>query len=84
MDLTQLRHSLTSLVHHGLHKHNGHRVELDQLIEALEQKDADLQQRLAQEKDPIKRRHIKIELQVTRLQHRKGLARRLELQTSSA
>ena len=82
MDLTHFRHSLVGLVHQGLHRQDGHGAELDQLIEALKKKDADLEQRLGQERDPIKRRHIKIELQVTRLQYRKGLARRLELQTS--
>ena len=84
MDLTKIRDGLNDLVHNGLHRNQDHQAELDQLIEALEQKEADLQQRLAAEKDTIRRHHLKIELKVTRLQHRKGLARRLEQHAQSA
>ena len=57
--------------------------ELDRLLEMLAREDADLVKRLSQEQDPVKRRHLKIRLKVNRLQHAKGVARRLELQGHS-
>lgn len=69
MNLTTIREDLN----HYLQRHqNGHN-ELEQLLGALERKDAELQRRLETEREPNKRRHLEIELEVTRLQHSKGI-----------
>ena len=47
--------------------------ELEQLLNALEKKDAELQRRLEAEQEPEKRRHLEIELEVTRVQRSKGI-----------
>lgn len=79
MNLSKLRDGLQHYLQAGLHSPHGPLAELEQLIKALEQKDADLQARLSAETDPTKRHHLSVELEVTRLQHQKGLARRQEL-----
>jgi hypothetical protein len=55
-------------------------LELGRLLEALDQKDTALRRQLAQEMEPARRRHLEIELAVTRLQRSKGLAKHRELQ----
>ena len=79
MNLSKLRDGLQHYLQAGFHQSHGPLSELEQLIKALEQKDADLQERLTSESDPMRRRHLSIELTVTRLQHQKGLERRREL-----
>ena len=79
MNLARLRDDLHRYMHDALHRHSGANTDIDRLLHMLEKKDAKLQQQLAEEQDPLKRRHLKIELQVTRLQHKKGLAKRLEM-----
>ncbi len=76
MDLAKLREALQ----HYLHRDPSPCAELDRLLSALARQSADLEQRLSQEQDPLQRRHLKIKLKVARLQHRKGIARRLKLQ----
>lgn len=79
MNLSKMRDGLQQYLHSAFHRHHGPLAELEQLIVALEKKDTNLQEQLTTEKDPLKRRHLKIELKVTRLQREKGLARRQEL-----
>ena len=55
--------------------HHGH-DELEQLLDALEKKDAALQRRLETEQQPERRRQLEIELEVTRLQRSKGIEMR--------
>ena len=54
----------------------GRRAQLDELIKRLEHREDTLERRLAHEENPARRRRLLLELNVTRLQHRKGLARR--------
>lgn len=69
MNLTRLREDLS---HYLQWPQNGH-DELDQLLDALERKDEELERRLETEQEPNKRRHLEIQLEVTRLQHSKGV-----------
>ena len=80
MKFSRMRDGLRQYLHNGMRTQQAPLAQLDHLIEALEQKEALLQQQLAAESDPARRRHLKIELAVARVQHNKGLARRLELQ----
>ena len=80
MKLSTMRDGLRHYLHNGTRTQQGPLAQLDHLIRALEQKEACLQQQLAAETDPARRRHLKIELAVARMQHDKGLARRLELE----
>ena len=61
------------------HKDHSRLAKLDQLLDALEKKAADLEKRLDREKDPLRRRHLKIELKVARMQRTKGIRRRREM-----
>ena len=72
MNLTRLREDLGQY----LHSHQDGHHELDQLLNALEKKDAALQRQLEAEQEPQKRHHLEIELQVTRAQLNKGLEMR--------
>ena len=69
VDLTKLREGLG----HYLQEHLGNHDELEQLLDSLEKKDAELKRQLEVEQRPEKRRHLEIELEVTRLQHSKGI-----------
>ena len=69
VNMTRLREDLG----HYLQRHQNGRNELEQLLDALERKDAELQRRLETEQEPHKRHHLEIELEVTRLQHSKGI-----------
>ena len=69
VNLTRLREDLS----HYLQWHQNGQNELDQLLDALERKDEELKRRLEMEHEPNKRRHLEIELEVTRLQHSKGV-----------
>lgn len=53
---------------------------IDELLVALAKKEKKLEQKLAKEKDPADRKHLKIELKVARLQLKKGKERRRELE----
>jgi len=55
------------------------RAQLDELIKRLEHREDTLEQRLAHEENPTRRRRLLLELNVARLQHRKGLARRRQI-----
>jgi len=52
---------------------------LDQLLNALDQKERHLLRQLEKKLDDKTHRHLQLELEVTRLQLKKGLARRAEL-----
>ena len=78
--LTNYLDDLAHFLENWLQTGDREQVELVRLIEALERKDTALRRQLARETQPSKRRHLEIELAVTRLQHSKGLARLLERQ----
>lgn len=69
VNMTTIREDLG----HYLQRHQHSHDELEQLLTALERKDAELQRQLETEQEPQKRRHLEIELEVTRLQHSKGI-----------
>lgn len=58
--------------------HPGRRAQLDELIRRLERREDALEKRLAHEENPARRRRLLLELNVARLQHRKGLAQQVE------
>jgi hypothetical protein len=78
MNLTRLREDLGHFVHRDGHS------ELERVLKALEDKEAELQRRLAEEQLPHRRRHLEIELEVVRAQHSKGVARHLDLKTAGS
>ena len=53
---------------------------IDKLLSALSKKEKKLEQNLAKEKSSAKRKHLKLDLKVVRLQLKKGRARRTELE----
>lgn len=83
MQLKSIGDDLRQYLHLDWQSNRMRRADLSRLIEALEKREADLQRRLDLEADPLKRRHLKIELQVARMQHAKGVKRRGELQDDS-
>lgn len=80
MNLTKLRQDLGHFVHR---QRDGH-TELEQVLKTLEDKETELQRRLAEEQVPHRRRHLEIELEVVRAQHSKGVARRLDLKAAGS
>ncbi len=54
-------------------------AQLDALLGRLRVREHDLEHRLEHESRAAKRRRLALELQVTRIQQKKGVARRLEL-----
>ena len=84
MNLKDIRDSLQDYLHGGWLKDHTRIERLSQLIDALERKEANLEKRLDAERDPLNRRHLKIELKVTRMQLAKGSKRRRELQSETA
>lgn len=69
MDLSRIREDLGQY----LQRNQDDRDELGLLLEALDKKDAELQRRLESEQEPLKRRKLEIELEVTRMQRSKGV-----------
>ena len=63
--------------------HPSRRARLDEMIKPLERREDTLEQRLAHEENPARRRRLLLELNVARLQHRKGLAQRVEADSCS-
>lgn len=84
MDLKHVRDDLQGYLYGGWFKNHTRYEKLSQLIEALEKREATLEKRLDAEKDPLQRRHLKIELRVTRMQLAKGNKRSRELQDETA
>lgn len=54
-------------------------AQIDALLSRLQAREHDLAHRLEHESEAAQRRHIQLEMKVTRLQQKKGRARRLEL-----
>ena len=83
MDLKDFRDKFQDYLSNGWNNKHTRYAELGRLIDALERKETDLEKRLDTESDPLRRRHLKIELKVTRVQRAKGIRRRRELQRES-
>lgn len=81
MNLAKTLGGVQDYLLNGWHKDHSRVTELDQLIDALEKKAADLEKRLDQQTDPLRRRHLKIELKVARMQRIKGIRRRQEIES---
>ena len=79
MQLKSISDDLRHYLHASWHHDRMREADLNRLIEALEKKAVDLQRRLDLERNPLKRRHLKIELRVARMQHDKGVKRLNEL-----
>jgi hypothetical protein len=80
MEMTEAREDLQ----HHLKKDREPGSRLDQLLDSLTRQDADLQEQLDREQDPVKRRHLRIQLKIIRMQRSKVLDHRLELQGGQA
>ena len=80
MDLKDIRDDLQDFLRNGWNNRHTRYAELGRLVDALEKKETNLEKRLDMERDPLKRRHLKIELKVTRVQRAKGIRRLRELQ----
>ncbi len=81
MNLAKTLGGVQDYLLNGWHKGHSRLAELDRLIDALEKKEADLEKRLDQETAPLRRRHLKIELKVARMQRMKGVRRRREMES---
>lgn len=80
MNLLSLNYGLLDYLNDAFRRPRGPSAQLKKLLESLERKENDIRARLAKEKDPLERRHLKIEFKVTQMQREKGLARLRELQ----
>jgi len=54
---------------------------IDNLLLEMAKKERKLERQLSDEKDPTKRKHLKLEIKMARLQLKKGKKRRAELAT---
>jgi len=59
---------------------HAHSREIDKILNALKKKQDQLEQRLAHETRSASQRRLKIDLEVTRLQYKKAMAMRSDLQ----
>ena len=79
VDLRNLTHHLSLRLSADSHKGDTRLDCLDQLLSALDQKEKHLLRQLERKPDEKTLRHLQLELEVTRLQLKKGLAQRAEL-----
>ena len=84
MQLKSIRDDLRHYMHVGSPHNRIRCADLNRVIEALGNKEADLELQLGREEDPLKRRHLKIELKVARMQRAKGIERLRILQDDRA
>ena len=54
-------------------KQRDHHEELETLLEKLKKKEAELEEKMGQEKDERKRKRLSKEIEIVRAQHAKGL-----------
>jgi Skp family chaperone for outer membrane proteins len=70
---------LNNYLNKGERKKKAHCERIDTLLNKLKEKEDSLEKKLLDEKDPDKRKRIKIELKVVTAQRKKGQKRRKEL-----
>jgi len=70
---------LSNYLDKGERKKKVHCEQIDTLLDKLKDKENSLEKKLSHEKDPDKRKRLKIELKVVTAQRKKGKKRRKEL-----
>jgi len=68
MNMKSIRDEIQGYLHSGLFTNHTRSDRLGELMDALQKKEADLEKRLDAAGDSLQRRHLKIELKVTRMQ----------------
>lgn len=79
MPIDDVLKRLNSYLNKGERKKKAHCERIDTLLSKLKEKEISLEKKLANEKDPDKRKRIKIDLKVVTAQRKKGKKRRKEL-----
>ena len=79
MPIDEVLKRLNSYLNKGERKKKAHCERIDTLLNKLKEKENHLEKKLSNEKDPDKRKRLKIELKVVTAQRKKGQKRRKEL-----
>ncbi len=79
MPIDEVLKRLSNYLDKGERKKKVHCEQIDTLLDKLKEKESSLEKKLSNEKDPDKRKRLKIELKVVTAQRKKGRKRRKEL-----
>ena len=79
MGIKKLIKNLQKQLAKGEKKGNAPLDRIDDLLLHMAKKERKLEQQLAEEKNPTKRKHLKLEIKMARVQLKKGKKRRAEL-----
>jgi len=80
MSLDNLLSKLNNYLDEGKRKKKAHCERIDHLLAKLKEKQEELEDRLAKEKDSGKRKRLKAEIKIVEAQRKKGQKQRVELE----